>query len=37
MLGAFANALKVGLNLAFELEPNAPRATLEGVLHDIAA
>lgn len=37
MLGALAYALEVGLDLALELEADAARAALEGVLYDIAA
>jgi hypothetical protein len=37
MLGTLADALEVGLDLAVELEPVAPRAALKGFLNDIAA
>ena len=37
MLGAFADTLEVGLDLALELEPVAPRAALKRILDDIAA
>jgi hypothetical protein len=37
VLGAFADALEVGLDLALELEAVTPGATLEGLLHDITA
>jgi hypothetical protein len=37
MLAAFPDSLEVGLDLAFELEPVAPRAALKGFLDDIAA
>jgi len=36
MLGTFANALKVGLDLTLELKTVATRATLERFLDDIA-
>jgi hypothetical protein len=37
MLRALANALEVGLDLAFELQAVTPRAALEGFLDDITA
>lgn len=37
MLGALSHALKVGFDLAFELEADAARAALERVLDDIAS
>jgi hypothetical protein len=36
VLRAFADALEVGLNLAFELQAVAPRTTMEGFLDDVA-
>ncbi len=37
VLGALANALEVGLDLALELEADAARAGLPGILYNIAA
>ena len=37
VLGALADALEVGLDLAIKLEPVTPGAALEGFLDDIAS
>jgi hypothetical protein len=37
MFGALADTLEVGLDLALELEPVAPRTALKRILNNIAA
>lgn len=36
VLGALADSLEIGFDLAFELQTVAPRTALEGLLHDVA-